>query len=93
MQREQVEFALLAECLRSPAMQLRGDFDVAQHGVDVDGVAVVTAVIFAKPFHAENFMQSREDAKKFLTRITRINTNSILKFALPTCFVGIVVTI
>ena len=87
MQREQIEFALLAEYLRSPAMRLRGDFDVAQHGADVNGFAVVAAVIFAKPFHAENFMQSREDAKKFLTRIARINTNPILKFALPPCFV------
>jgi len=32
--------------------------------VDVNGFAVVTAVIFAEPFHAENFTQRRQDAKK-----------------------------
>jgi hypothetical protein len=36
-------------------------------------------VIFAEPFHAENFAQRRKDAKKFLTRIPRINTNSIFQ--------------
>ena len=86
MKGEQVEFALPAKNLGCPAVLLRGGFDVAQHGAEVKGLAVVAAVIFAKPFHVKNFMQSRGDAKKFLTRIARINTNSILKFALPTCF-------
>jgi hypothetical protein len=36
-------------------------------------------VIFAKLLHAENFTQRRRDAKKFLTRIARINTNSIFQ--------------
>jgi hypothetical protein len=38
---------------------------------------VVTAVIFAELLHAENFTQRRQDAKKFLTRIPQIITNSI----------------
>jgi hypothetical protein len=33
---------------------------------------VIAAVIFAELLHAENFTQSRRDAKKFLTRIARI---------------------
>ena len=66
MEGEQVEFALLSKRFGSPAVLLRGGFDVAQHGADVNRLAVVTAVIFAKPFHAENFTQRRKDAKKFL---------------------------
>jgi threonine aldolase len=40
-------------------------FDVVQHGADVNRLAVVTAVIFAKLFHAENFTQRRKDARTF----------------------------
>jgi hypothetical protein len=58
---------------------LRGGFDIAQDGADVNRLAAVTVVIFAEPFHAENFAQRRKDAKKFLTRIPRINTNSIFQ--------------
>ena len=47
-------------------MLLRADFDVAQHGADVNRFAVVTAVIFTQSFHAENFMQRRKNAKKFI---------------------------
>jgi hypothetical protein len=57
-------------------MLLRGGFDVAQDGADVNRLAVVAAVIFAELLHAENFTQRRKDAKKFLTRI---NTNSIFR--------------
>jgi hypothetical protein len=64
MEGEQFEFALLAECLDRPAVRLGDGFDLAQNGVDVNGFAVVTAVIFAEPFHAENFTQRRQDAKK-----------------------------
>lgn len=48
-------------------MLLRRDFDVAQDGADVNRLAVVTTVIFAKLFHAENFTQRRKNAKKFYT--------------------------
>jgi len=68
-------------------MLLRRRFDVAQHGADVNRLAVVAAVIFAELLHAENIMQlvapkcneggSRGDAKKFLRRISRINANEV----------------
>jgi hypothetical protein len=32
-------------------MSLRGDFDIAQDGADVNRLAVIAAVIFAEPFH------------------------------------------
>jgi hypothetical protein len=60
-------------------MLLRGGFDVAQDGADVNRLAVVATMIFAELLHAENFTQRRGDAKKFLTRIARINTNSIFR--------------
>ena len=41
------------------------DFDITQHGADVNRLAVVAAVIFAKLLHAENFTQRRKNAKKF----------------------------
>ena len=60
-------------------MTLRGGFGLAQHGADVNGFAVIAAVIFAEFLHAENIMQlvapkcneggRRGDAKKFLKRI------------------------
>ena len=46
MEGEQVEFALLPKRLECPAMLMRGGFDVAQHGANVNRLAVVTAVIF-----------------------------------------------
>ena len=46
-------------------MQLRRPFDVAQHGANVNRVAVVAAMVFAELLHAENFTQKRQDAKKF----------------------------
>ena len=47
MQREEVEFALLTERFGSPTVLPRHGFDVAQHGADVNGLAVIAAVIFA----------------------------------------------
>ena len=38
-------------------MLLRGGLDVAQHGADVNRLAVVAPVIFAEFLHAENIMQ------------------------------------
>jgi hypothetical protein len=55
MEGEQVEIALLAECLGGPAVLLRGDFDIAQDGADVNRLAAVTAVIFTEPFHNLRF--------------------------------------
>jgi hypothetical protein len=66
MEGGQVEFALLAERFGGPAVLLRGGFDFAQDGADVNRLAVVTTVIFAKLFHAENFTQRRGDAKKIV---------------------------
>ena len=37
-----------------PAGFLGGDFDIAQHGADVNHLAVVATVIFAELLHAEN---------------------------------------
>lgn len=65
MEREQIEFALLAKRLTRPTVRLRLRFDVAQHGADVNRLAVVAAFVPAKFLHAENFMQSDKNAKKF----------------------------
>ena len=47
MEREQIEFALLAEGFGGPAMSLRGDFEVVQRGTDVNRLAAIAAMIFA----------------------------------------------
>lgn len=47
MEGEQVEIALVAERLRNPTVLLRHGLDLTQDHADVDGLAVVTAVIFA----------------------------------------------
>ena len=52
MKREQFEFADVVKHFRSPAVQLRGSFDIAQRGADVNCLAVVAAVIFAEFLHA-----------------------------------------
>ena len=79
MEGEPFETVLLVESFRRPALLLGRNFDVAQHGADVNRLAVVAAVIFAELLHAENFTQSRPDARKFLTRISRIDTDSIFQ--------------
>jgi hypothetical protein len=79
VERKQLEFALLAERFGSPTVLMRSHFDLAQHGADVNLFAEITAEIFAQSFHAENFTQSRQDAKNFLTQIPRINTDSIFQ--------------
>jgi len=61
------ETGLFVENLLRPSKFPGGGFDVAQHGADVDRLAVIAAVVFAELLHAENFTQSRPDAKKFLT--------------------------
>jgi hypothetical protein len=55
MEGGQAEFTLLAKPFRGPAVLLRGDFEVAEHGADVDGLAVVAAVIFAEALHDLRF--------------------------------------
>ena len=62
MEGEQAEFALLAKSFDGPAVLPGGDFDEAQHGANVNRLAVVTAVIFAQTFHPRNVTQSRQDA-------------------------------
>ena len=69
MEGGQVEIALPPKRLECPAMLLRGGFDVAQDGADVNRLAVIAAVIFTELLHAKNFTQRRKDAKKFLTRL------------------------
>ena len=49
---------------RSPAVPLRRHFDLAQHGAEVNRLAVVAAVILVGLWHAENFTQRRADAKQ-----------------------------
>ena len=66
MEGGQVEIALPPKRLECPAMLLRGGFDVAQDGADVNRLAVITAVIFAELLHVENFTQRRRDAKKIV---------------------------
>ena len=84
MQREPVEPSGFVKDLWKPVVRLRRGPDVAQYGTDVNRLAVVAAMVFAKLLHAENIMQlvapkcneggSCQDAKKYLTRISRINT-------------------
>jgi hypothetical protein len=39
------------ESFRSQAVRLRRDFDLAQHGAEVNPLAVVAAVVFAESLH------------------------------------------
>ena len=69
-------------------MRGRGDFDVAQHGADINRLAVIAAVIFAELLHAENIMQlvapkcneggRRENAKNFYPSIRPRKPPSLL---------------
>ena len=68
MQRGPFKIAVRVKNFRSPAVLPRGGFDLAQHGVEGNRLAVVAAVIFAKFLHAENFTQSCADAKEFSAR-------------------------
>ena len=77
MKGDQIELALLAECFNGPTLLLRCDFNVPQHGADINRLAVVTTVIFAKSFHAENFTQKRQDANEFLSIIDDLSPLSI----------------
>ena len=45
-------------------MLLPGGFQFAEHGVNVNPLAVIAAVIFAESLHPENFAHGRADAKK-----------------------------
>ena len=58
------EFAAFVKNFRNPVVPLSRRFDIAQHGADVNRLAAIATVIFAKPFHAENFTQRRQDAKQ-----------------------------
>jgi len=59
MEGEQVEFALLPKYLRGPAVLLRGGFDGAQHGADVNRLAVVTAFVFIQALHGAILLRMR----------------------------------
>lgn len=65
MQREPLEFARFVKYFRSPAVRFRRRFGFTPHGVNVNFLAVVAAVIVAELLHAENFTQRRKDAKLF----------------------------
>ena len=75
MQCEPIKIFCRMKKFGSPAMLFGGGFNLTQRGADVNRLAVVAAVIFTEFLHVENFTQRREDAKKFLTRISRINTD------------------
>jgi hypothetical protein len=64
MEREGVELRRLAKHLGTPAVLLRGGFDITQHGADVNRLAVVAAVVFAGLLHTWNFTQRRKIAKR-----------------------------
>ena len=49
-------------------MELRGGFDVAQHGANINRFAEVAAQIFAESLHGKNFSQRFADAKKILKK-------------------------
>jgi hypothetical protein len=87
VQREPSESAVDPKCLHRPAVWRRGGFHAAQHGADVNGLAVVAAVIFAESLHAENFAQRRADANEIYrlagrlgSSHRRINAHSIARF-------------
>ena len=65
VQRGQLESVKLVENLRQPAVADGGVFAGAEHGADVNRLAVIAAVVFAEFLHAENFPQSRRNAKQF----------------------------
>lgn len=65
MQGEPIEAAFGMENLRGPAAGSGGSLDFAEHGVDVNGLAMVTVMIFAKFLHAENFAQRCRGARGF----------------------------
>ncbi len=65
MKGDQIELGLPAECFNGPILLPRCDFNITQHGTNINRLAVVTTAIFAKSFHAENFMQERQDANGF----------------------------
>ena len=65
-------------------------FDLAQHGTDVNCLAVVTAVIFTELLHAENFTQRRQNAKKiypFTDAVfgTLVNRGNFPRQSSPVC--------
>src|ERR1035441_1622546 len=68
MQRGPFKIAVRVKSFRSPAVLPRGGFDLAQHGVEGNRLAVIGAVIFAKFLHAENFTPSRKEANKLSAR-------------------------
>ena len=47
-------------------MLLRGDFDIAERLLDVDGIAEIPANIFAEALHGKIFIQMRERATRFM---------------------------
>ena len=51
MEGEQLEVTLPAEGLNAPVVLLCGDFDVLQHGANINRFAVVAAMISAQPLH------------------------------------------
>ena len=69
MEGEQVEFVLLPKHFRCPAVLLRGGFDIAQDGADVNRLAMVTAVIFAEPFHIYDLRYTNYESNTKITSI------------------------
>ena len=67
MEGEQVEFVLLPKCLGGPAVLLRGGFDVAQDGADVNRLAVVTAVVFIQALHGDILLRMRGLTREFIS--------------------------
>ncbi len=57
MKCEPFEFSGFVKNFRSPAVLSRRSFDVAQHGANINRLAVIAAMIFAELLHAENIMQ------------------------------------
>ena len=50
-------------------MLLRGGFDIAQDGADVNRLAMVTAVIFAEPFHIYDLRYTNYESNTKITSI------------------------
>ena len=74
MQREPLETVLLVKYFRRPAVLPRCRFGLAQHGPDVNPLAVIAAVVFAKLLHTETFTQTRPDAKEISPRCKDVSS-------------------
>src|ERR1019366_2305095 len=79
MQRDQFEFAGVVKNFRSPAMLWCRNFDLAQHGADVNRLAEVTIFVFTESQHVIydfRFMNYESNANNRVNRKSQIVNSS-----------------